>query len=68
MMAAGAVALLSADVAFAPPNRPGGPERRHDGGRRVMARTLISTFRRELALAAEEAGEWLPRISNRYPY
>ena len=69
MMAAGAVVLLSADVAFlTPPHRPEWPERRHDGGAGAKARTLIAAFRRELALAAEEAGETLPRVTHRYPY
>ena len=69
MLAAGAVVLLSADVAFlAPPPRPEWPERRNDGGPLATARTLIATFRRELALAAEEADEALPRVTHRYPY
>jgi hypothetical protein len=69
MLAAGAVVLLSADVAFlAPPPRPEWPERRHDGGPGAKARTLIAAFRRELALAAEEADDMLPRVTHRYPY
>jgi hypothetical protein len=69
MMAAGAVVLLSADVAFrVPPPRPEWPERRHDGGAGAKARTLIAAFRRELALAAEEADDMLPRVTHRYPY
>lgn len=69
MLAAGAVVLLGAEVAFlAPPPRPEWPERRHDGGVSAKARTLIAAFRSELALAAEEADETLPRVTHRYPY
>ena len=69
MLAAGAVVLLSAEVAFlVPPPRPEWPERRTDGGAGAKARTLIAAFRRELALAVEEAGEALPRLTHRYPY
>jgi len=69
MMAAGALTLHSADVAFfSPPPRPEWPERRNDGGARTTARNLIAAFRRELALAAEEADESLPRLTHRYPY
>jgi hypothetical protein len=69
MMAAGALTLPLADFAFfAPPPRPEWPERRSGRGPGAAARTLIAAFRRELALAAEEADESLPRLTHRYPY
>ncbi len=69
MTALGTLALTSADVAFfsPPPHRPGRPERRTNGGRRV-AGSLIRAFRRELAHVLDDAQRDPIRVTARYPY
>jgi hypothetical protein len=69
MIVAGALTLQTADVAFfAPPPRPPRPERRTKRGAGATVRTLFTAFRRELALAVEEAEPALPRLAHAYPY
>jgi hypothetical protein len=69
MQAGGALSLSTVDVAFftPPPNRPGWPDRRTNGGRGTT-RALIRAFRRELARAIDESEKGLPHVTHRYPY
>ena len=66
-MTAGALTLSITDVAFfTPPNRSDRPDRRPAGDAGIVA--AFRTFRRELAVATEAAGESLPRVTRSYPY
>ncbi len=69
MQAGGAFSLSLVDVAFfvPPPNRPGRPDRRTNGGRGTT-RAFIRAFRRELARAIDDSASGMPRVTHRYPY
>lgn len=69
MLATGALALSLTDVAFFPlPPRPQRPGRRSVRGTGI-ARSLLRTFRRELAIALRDpATGTMPRLGARYPY
>ena len=67
MLTAGALAIFTADVAFAvpPPNRPNRPARKANQGAGILG--AIRRLRQEVASGLDES-PWLPQVTRHYPY
>lgn len=67
MLTAGALAMFTADVAFAapPPNRPDRPSRKANQGAGILG--TIRRLRRGIARGLDES-PWPPQVTRRNPY
>jgi hypothetical protein len=67
LLTAGALAIFTADVAFAapPPHRPGRPARKANQATGILG--AIRRLRQGIARGLDE-GRWLPQVARQYPF